>query len=81
MNDTMTSLFNVASTDLGNALATGDVPAASANFGILVGLTVSILPEEDVQHFYGSIYDVRGADITTIESAAAYVNSTFWAHA
>ena len=80
MNDTMTSLFSVASTDLGIALANGNAPAAAANFGILVGLTVSVLPEDDIRHFYGSVYDVRGADITEIESAAAYVHSTFWAN-
>lgn len=78
-NTTRTNMFQAKSTDLGNAFSTQDTARAASILGVMIGMTVSLLPDDDAMSFFRSVYDL---DSTTpqdvLENAAGFVAQTFY---
>lgn len=77
--DKIDKLFDDASLRLGYALGSGDTYAAATQLGMIAGITLAELPDDERPAFYGAMVNVNQSDIEEIGNAAAYVTRVFWA--
>lgn len=72
-------MFQAKSTDLGHAFGSHDTARAAAILGVMIGMTVSLLPDDDAMTFFRSVYDLNSTTPQDVlENAAGYVNQMFF---